>query len=73
MQTAKAINAEDESYRFVECYVIFEDKACSIPLAEAIPILPSFFSHILRGRENECDKSSKQLPSGERLCLILTA
>lgn len=73
MQRANAINAEDDSYSFVECCVIFEDKACSIPLAEDIPILPAFFSHILRERENGCDKTSKQLASGERLCLILAA
>jgi len=53
--------------------MIFKDKAYSVPLIEAISFLPSSCSHILRERENECDKCSKQLPSGERLCLIIAA
>lgn len=71
MQTADTIYSEDDSYSFVECHMIFENKAYSVPLIEGIPFLPSFCSRILRERENACDKCSKQLPSGERLRLTL--
>lgn len=73
MQIADTFYLEDDSYNFLEFYMIFENKAYPVPLIEPIPFLTSFCSHILRERKNEYGKCSNQLPSGERLCLTLTA